>query len=132
MAGRSGERQAIISGIKRRAGRRMDFAFEQVGSVGIFILKGELTGDSEDVLKIVLMKAIHSMDRGVLNFKEVTRIDHKCLQLIKQAYAASVRLKTPLILTEVPQNYVAAVIRNNNNGSFANACADDTTKVALN
>jgi len=112
----------------------MDFSFEQVGSVGIFILKGELTKDCEDGLKLVLMKAIHSMDRGVLNFKEVTRIDHKCLQLIRQAYTASVRIKNPLILTEVPQNYLPAIMMMGENidGLFDNACTEDTRKVALN
>lgn len=111
----------------------MDFSFEQVGSVGIFILRGELTSDCEDGLKLVLMKAIHSMDRGVLNFKEVTLIDHKCLQLIKQAYAASVRIKNPLILTEVPQNYLPAMLMGkNNDGLFENARTEDTTEVTLN
>jgi len=109
----------------------MDFSFEQVGSVGILILRGALTRDCEDGLKLVLMRAIHSMDRGVLNFKEVTRIDHKCLQLIKQAYTASVRIKNPLILTEVPQDYLPAMIMNKDNDElFADACTDDTTKVA--
>jgi len=110
----------------------VDFSFEQVGNVGIFILKGELTRDCEDGLKLILMRAIHSMDRGVLNFKEVTRIDHKCLQLIKQAYTASVRIKNPLILTEVPQNYLQAVmVSENNDGLFNDDCMKDTAEVAL-
>ena len=110
----------------------MDFSFEQVGSVGIFTLRGELTKDCEDGLKLILMKAIHSIDRGVLNFKEVTRIDHKCLQLIKQAYTASLRIKKPLILTEVPQYYLPSMIMSKNDDVlFDDACAEDTTKVAL-
>jgi hypothetical protein len=108
----------------------VDFKFEQVGRVGIFNLRGELAGDCEDCLKIVLMKAIHSMDRAVLNFRKVAWIDPKCLQLISQAYLTSVRLKNPLILTGVPQNYLSDMIKNNNyKGLITNACTDDTTKV---
>ena len=108
----------------------MDFTFEQVGRVGIYILRGELTGDCEDSLKIVLMKAIHSMDRAVLNFKKVAWIDPKCLQLIRQAYFTSVRMKNPLILTDVPQKYLSDMIKHKNYmGLITNACTDDTTKV---
>jgi len=108
----------------------VDFTFEQVGRVGIFILRGELTGDCEDSLKIVLMKAIHSMDRAVLNFTKVAWIDPKCLQLIRQAYFTSVRMKNPLILTDVPQNYLSDMIKNKKDkGLIANAYTDDTTKV---
>jgi anti-anti-sigma regulatory factor len=108
----------------------VDFTFEQVGTVGVFTFRGELTVYHEDTLKMVLMKAIHSMDRGVLNFKKVTQIDLKCLQLIKQAYLTSIRLKNPLILTEVPQNYLVAIIKNKNDkGLITNGCTDDKTKV---
>lgn len=108
----------------------MNYTFEQVGRVGIFILRGELTGDCEDSLKIVLMKAIHSMDRAVLNFKKIAWIDPKCLQLIRQAYFTSVRLKNPLILTDVPQNYLPDMMKNKNDrGLITNAYAVDTTKV---
>jgi anti-anti-sigma regulatory factor len=108
----------------------VDFTFEQVGRVGIFILRGELTGDCEDSLNIVLMKAIHSMDRAVLNFKKVARIDPKCLQLIRQAYFTSVRMKNPLILTDVPKNYLSDMVKNKNDkGLIANVYTDHTTKV---
>lgn len=108
----------------------MDFTFEQVGRVGIFNLRGKLTRDCEDSLKIVLMKAIHSMDRAVLNFKKVAWIDPKCLQLIRQAYFTSVRMKNPLILTDVPQNYLSDMIKNKyDKGLIANAYTEDTTKV---
>jgi anti-anti-sigma regulatory factor len=90
----------------------MEFTFEQVGTIGIFSLRGALTGDNEDHLKIILMRAIHSIDRAVLNFKRVTQIDLKCLQLIKQAYFTSVRLKNPLILIDVPQIYLSDMVEN--------------------
>ncbi|MBI4847880.1 MAG: hypothetical protein HY808_04780 [Nitrospirae bacterium] len=83
----------------------MDCEFEQFQRVGIFTFCGELTSECEDDLKMVLMKAIHSSDRAVLNFKKVSKIDFKCLHLIRQAYLISVRLKNPLILTNVPEDY---------------------------
>jgi hypothetical protein len=52
------------------------------------------------------------MDRAVLNFKKVAWIDPKCLQLIRQAYFTSVRMKKPLILADVPQNYLPDMIKN--------------------
>jgi hypothetical protein len=45
----------------------------------------------------------------VLNFKKVTRIDRKCLQLLKQAYLTSVRLHNPLILINLQENYLERV-----------------------
>ncbi|MBI5057924.1 MAG: hypothetical protein HZB61_15040 [Nitrospirae bacterium] len=83
----------------------MNCEFEQFQRVGIFTFCGEITSECEDDLKMVLMKAIHGIDRAVLNFKKVSRIDFKCLHLIKQAYSTSVRLKNPLILTNMPEDY---------------------------
>lgn len=87
----------------------MELTFEQIGEIGIFNFSGELTQEHEDNLKITLMKAIHSIDRAVLNFKKVTRIDRKCLQLLKQAYLTSVRLHNPLILINLQENYLERV-----------------------
>jgi len=49
----------------------MEFTFEQVGTIGIFSLRGTLTRDHEDNLKLILMRAIHSIDGAVLNYKKV-------------------------------------------------------------
>jgi anti-anti-sigma regulatory factor len=87
----------------------MKLVFEQIGSVGIFDFSGELTLEHEDNLKIALMRALHSLDRAVLNFKTVTLIDRTCLQLIKEAYYTSVRLKNPLILINLQQNYLMKI-----------------------
>jgi len=108
----------------------MEFTFEQVGTIGIFSLRGALTRDHEDNLKLILMRAIHSIDRAVLNFKKVTLIDLKCLQLIKQAYFTSVRLKNPLILIDVPQNYLSDMVKNKTDKELiADENTDDTEKV---
>jgi anti-anti-sigma regulatory factor len=97
----------------------MEVTFEQVGTVGIFKFRGELTGDHEENLKLILMRAIHSIDRAVLNFKKVTWIDLECLQLVKQAYLTSVRLKNPLILIEVPKSCSSDMVNNKNGkGSY--------------
>ena len=83
----------------------MDFIFEQLGSVGIFNLTGELTEEHEDELYMLLMRAIHSDGRSVLNLKRVTKIDLTCQKLLEKAYCASIRLKNPIILTELPEQY---------------------------
>lgn len=103
----------------------MELTFERIGSVGIFNFSGELTREHEDNLKITLMRALHSMDRAVLNFKTVSRIDRECLQLIKEAYYASVRLKNPLILTNLQQNYLTDILQRTGQGHAANALSAD-------
>jgi len=90
-------------------GEEMELIFEQVDTVGVFNFSGELTREHEDNLKIALMKAIHGTDKAVLSFKKVTRIDLKCLQLLKQAYFTSIRLRNPLILTNLHQDYLKKV-----------------------
>lgn len=109
----------------------MEYKFEQHGTVGIFTFKGKLSPDYEDELKLILMRAIHSMDRAVLNFKQVTRIDFKCLQLIEQAYFTSIRLKNPLILTDMPHGFFSDSANKNNKEFTIHEYEDDTEKVIL-
>lgn len=90
---------------------KIDFTFEQFNNVGIFNLSGELTAEHEDELKLLLMRAIHSMDRAVLNLKKVTRIDMTCFNLLRKAYCTSLRLKSPIILTEVPRTYITEIYK---------------------
>ncbi len=87
----------------------MNFSFEKYEDVGIFKLTGHITADHEDTLKLMLMRAVHSMDRAVLNLKDVSVIDSRCLRLLKKAYRMSVRLKNPIILTEVPAQYITEI-----------------------
>ena len=87
----------------------MNFTFEKYEEVGVFKLSGHLTSDHEDELKLLLMRAVHSIDRAVVNLKEVIGIDAKCLRLLRKAYCMSVRLKNPIILTEVPKKYVSEI-----------------------
>jgi len=91
--------------------RKINFKFEQFNNVGIFNLAGELTSEHEDELKLLLMRAIHGMDRAVLNMKKVTRIDLTCFKLLRKAYCTSLRLKSPLILTEVPRDYISEIYK---------------------
>ncbi|GBD97822.1 MAG TPA: hypothetical protein ENG83_03345 [Nitrospirae bacterium] len=86
---------------------KMNFTFEQFGNVGIFNLTGELTAEHEDELYLLLMRAIHSDGRSVLNLKKVTRIDLTCLKLLEKACCASIRLKNAIILTELPKHYLS-------------------------
>lgn len=85
--------------------RSLHFTLGTYGNIGVFTLKGELTEHNKNDLKVLLMRAIHSNDRAVLNFKSVTKIDNSCLSLLNTAYVASLRMKNPLILTEVPIEY---------------------------
>ncbi len=84
----------------------MDYSFEQSDGIGIYTFRGELNSTHEDKLKMVLMRAIHSFERVVLNFKGVRRIDFECLKLLQRAYCTSVRLRNPVIMTYVPTLYL--------------------------
>jgi len=90
---------------------KINFTFEQFSNVGIFNLIGELTAEHEDELKLILMRAIHGMDRAVLNMKKVTRIDLTCFNLLRKAYCTSLRLKSPIIITEVPRKYINEIYK---------------------
>ncbi len=87
----------------------MKVTFEDFGNVGVFTFNGEITSKHEDDLKIILMKAIHGIDRAILNFKKVSKIDLRCIQLFNRAYCTSIRLKNPIILTEIPGNYLPEI-----------------------
>ena len=87
----------------------MDLKFEKHGTVGIFNFSGELTNEIEQKLQVVLLRAAYSIERSVLNFKKVSRIDPKCLQLLKQAYATSLRLHNPLIFTDLHGKYLKEI-----------------------
>ncbi len=84
--------------------RKINYTYEQLGSVGVFNLTGELTLDNEDDLKLILMRAIHGNDRAVLNLRKVTRLDRHCVHLLKKGYCTSLRLRRPIILTKVPRD----------------------------
>ncbi|MEN8264279.1 MAG: hypothetical protein ABFR82_12535 [Nitrospirota bacterium] len=88
----------------------MNVSFEELENIGIFTFRGELTTKQEDDLKMLLMKAIHSSDRSVLNFRKVTKIDITCRELLRKAYCTSVRLKNPIIMTEIPKSYLPEIL----------------------
>jgi anti-anti-sigma regulatory factor len=87
--------------------KNLPYKLERSGNIGIFAFNGELSSEHENDLTLILMKAIHNSDRAVLNLKEVTKINSTCLQLLNTAYCTSIRLKKPLILTEVPKKYLS-------------------------
>ncbi len=84
---------------------KMNCNFEEYGGVGIFSFSGKLTEEHKDDLNMLLMRAIHSIDRVVLNFSKVKQIDVTSLMQIKKAYYTSLRLDNPLIMTAVPAKY---------------------------
>ncbi|MEW6599996.1 MAG: hypothetical protein AB1499_03410 [Nitrospirota bacterium] len=87
----------------------INFTFEKFNNIGIFNLTGDLTSEHEDDLKLLLMRAIHGMDRAVLNLKKVTSIDWTCRQLLRKAYCTSLRLKSPMIIMDVPARYMTEI-----------------------
>ena len=88
---------------------KIQYTFEQNENVGIFNFFNAITSNQEDDLKIILMRAIYSIDRAVLNFRRVSRIDQSCIKLLRKAYCTSLRLKNPIILTEIPDKYISAL-----------------------
>lgn len=83
--------------------------YEENGVVGIFSLSGELTADQEDDLKIMLMRALYRTERAVVNFKDVSKINNSCIKLLNNAYCTSIRLRNPIIITGIPQEYIDRV-----------------------
>jgi len=94
---------------------RVDFQHEKVGKVGIFSLSGKLSANHEDDLKVILMRALYASERAVINFKDISTIDHSCINLLKKAYCTSLRLKRPFIMTGLPQGYEEMISACNEN-----------------
>jgi anti-anti-sigma regulatory factor len=92
---------------------KIDLAYEKSGGVGIYSLSGRLTAEQEDDLKIMLMKALYCTERAVINLKDITTIDHSCLKLLRNAYCTSLRLKNPVIMTGIPQDYADRIFQCN-------------------
>jgi len=110
---------------------KINFTFEQFSNVGIFNLNGELTAEHEDELQLLLMRAIHGMDRAVLNMKKVTRIDCTCFNLLRKAYCTSLRLKSPIIITEVPRDYINEIYKCDVSDITAPECLPDYQESAI-
>ncbi len=84
---------------------RMNCRFERKEGFGIVTFSSDLTKNRENDLYLILMRAIHGIDRAVLNMKNVVKIDVECMKLLKKAYHTSLRLKTPMIVTGLSANY---------------------------
>ena len=87
----------------------MKIKHESFEDVGIFTLSGDMSSEHEDNLKLLLMKAVHCVNRSVLNFRGVNRINLNCLKLLNKAYCTSLRLKNPIIMTEIPETYLPEI-----------------------
>ena len=84
----------------------MKVKHESFENIGIFTLSGNISSEHEDHLNLLLMKAVHGLHKSVLNFKGVNKINRNCLKLLNRAYCTSLRLKNPIILTEIPETYL--------------------------
>jgi anti-anti-sigma regulatory factor len=87
----------------------MEIIHESFKNVDIFTLSGNLSSEHEDNLKLLLMKVVHSMGRSVLNLRGIDGINSNSLKLLNKAYRTSVRLKNPIIITEVPEPYITEI-----------------------
>jgi anti-anti-sigma regulatory factor len=87
----------------------IDYIFEKVGNVGLYYLRGKLTSDKEDSLKLLLMRALHRTDRAVINLRDVSCIDDSCMKLLIRAYKISLRMKKLLIIAEPPEDYMEEI-----------------------
>ena len=87
----------------------MKVKHELFDNVGIFTISGDMISEHEDNLKLLLMKAVHGVNRSVLNFRDINRINRNCLKLLNKAYCTSLRLKNPIIMTEVPETYLPEI-----------------------
>jgi ABC-type transporter Mla MlaB component len=89
--------------------KKIQYIYEEFSNTGVFYISGDLTDEQEDELQLLLMRAIHSLDRAVLNLEKVTKIKPGSLALLRNAYCTSIRLKNPLILTQIPENYISEI-----------------------
>ena len=87
----------------------MNVKHESFQDVRIFTISGDMNSDHEDNLKLLLMNAVHGVNRSVLKLRGVKRINRNCLKLLKKAYCISLRLKNPIIITEVPETYLPEI-----------------------
>jgi anti-anti-sigma regulatory factor len=87
----------------------MKVKHESFEHVGIFIISGDMNSDHEDNLKLLLMKAVNGVNRSVLNLRGVNRISSNCLKLLNKAYCTSLRLKNPIIMTEIHETYQSEI-----------------------
>lgn len=110
----------------------MNVTYESFQNVRLFTISGDMSSEHEDKLKLLLMKAVHGVYRSVLNFRGVTRINHNCLKLLNKAYCTSLRLKNPIIMTEIPETYLPEIFRNgsvyNDGASLNNKTGQDSEK----
>ena len=87
----------------------MKVKHESFKNVGIFTISGDISSEHEDSLKLLLMNAVHGVNRSVLNFRDVNRINRNCHRLLNKAYRTSLRLKNPIIITEIPETYLPEI-----------------------
>ncbi len=91
---------------------RINCGFEKKEGFGIFTFGSDLTKKSEKDLNLILMRAIHGIDRTVLNMRDVVKIDVACMKLLIKAYRTSLRLKKPLIVTGLSKEYQRELFHN--------------------
>jgi anti-anti-sigma regulatory factor len=91
----------------------IDSHYEKNDGVGIYSVSGRLTAEQEGDLKMILMKALYSTERAVINFRDITEIDNSCLRLLRNAYCTSIHLKSPIIMTGIPQEYADGIFQCN-------------------
>lgn len=80
----------------------MSFRMDKQGYLGELVLDGDLTHDKADKLKLLLMRALASVDQLVLNLESVKRIDPPCGSLIGSIARISKGMNKSLIIRGRP------------------------------
>jgi anti-anti-sigma regulatory factor len=70
----------------------MALAYQEANNHGILKLAGDLTLGQAEELRMILIKAIISVDQLTLEFDDVHEVDLSCLQLFCSVHRSAVRM----------------------------------------
>jgi len=98
--------------MNRLRGGEVEYTYERIGDIGLFNLNGDLVKSCIGDLKVLLMRAVYADEKAVINLRNVQTIDMVCLNLLRDAYWTSIRLRKPIIITEVPERYIEHIRKN--------------------
>jgi anti-anti-sigma regulatory factor len=90
--------------------KKFMYEVQKLNDVSIFNLYGELSEEHESELNLLLMRAIHGVDRAVVNLKHVTAVDAPCLIMLRDAYTASRRVRNPLMFIGMRKEYEGDIV----------------------
>ena len=78
----------------------MDYQIGQDGNIGVLTLEGELTVESAEELKAILIRLLDTADEMLISLEKVAEADLSCLQLFCSAHRTSESRNKRLKLAE--------------------------------